>query len=549
MLEQIILARKMLAILKKGVSVGLLLGSHLFIGHLWASSKYVFGYLIIPVRGAQPQFNQGFSLYVPVWPLENYYPGRDFETGLPGTWMFANYKKPAPPHMYSDAEGGLGWWTNTRFPQLEPKFEIGGVGPNFSEIASGPDMGAGTWSKPRGKYAVAQLSPWLLFPPDEINLKAGQAGQLFGYGYMNLPLLPTKSTTDGQNVPTGGNCWTLFLNAKNFKGPVAFFLPYFWSHFGLTKPDLIGQLLDSRPMNPNMAIQMETHYIACAVAKASNGETYARIAPTSFPANSRQGSILVAQSVLYSKQALWNSVNRWFQGGLPSPTQFRPIGAFHRTFQGSGYSTWEISLKGPNGKDQKIPIDFTAFSKSFEPGPYGFGFRWSQSWVKQHNGLVTIPQYYQLKTNSRGKPMWEPIKKGNVPPGTGLKTIVWKTPKENPSKPLTTPFATDPTWQNPGPATGPYYAHLGDGTVVTYYWYKFEDQPALMHAGLTQSDRDQLQKKVELLQRYWTINKQYMAPPRLGSLASLDPGLIVHPPKRLGLGYVPIAVDQRLAKR
>ena len=145
--------------------------------------------------------------------------------------------------------------------------------------------------------------------------------------------------------------------------------------------------------------------------------------------------------------------------------------------------------------------------------------------------------------------MWEPIKKGNVPPGTGLKTIVWKTPKENPSKPLTTPFATDPTWQNPGPAAGPYYAHLGDGTLVTYYWYKFEDQPALMHAGLTQSDRDQLQKKVELLQRYWTINKQYMAPPRLGSLASLDPGLIVHPPKRLGLGYVPIAVDQRLAKR
>ena len=28
---------------------------------------------------------------------------------------------------------------------------------------------------------------------------------------------------------TGDHCWTLFLNTRNFKGPVTFFTTYFWS--------------------------------------------------------------------------------------------------------------------------------------------------------------------------------------------------------------------------------------------------------------------------------------------------------------------------------
>jgi hypothetical protein len=65
---------------------------------------------------------------------------------------------------------------------------MGGVGPNFSVIANGPGYGSGTWEKPRGQYGVAQLSPWLLMPLDGLNLKQGTSGELFGYGYLPLPL-------------------------------------------------------------------------------------------------------------------------------------------------------------------------------------------------------------------------------------------------------------------------------------------------------------------------------------------------------------------------
>jgi hypothetical protein len=69
------------------------------------------------------------------------------------------------------------------------------VGPNFSVIANGPGYGAGTWEKPRGQYGVAQLSPWLLMPLDGLNLKQGTSGELFGYGYLPLPLTNKKSAT------------------------------------------------------------------------------------------------------------------------------------------------------------------------------------------------------------------------------------------------------------------------------------------------------------------------------------------------------------------
>jgi len=64
----------------------------------------------------------------------------------------------------------------------------------------------------------------------------------------------------------GSNCWTLFLNTRTFKGPVAFFTPYFWSHGAVANPLLSGLLLDSRPTQPNRAVQMETQYIPSAQA-------------------------------------------------------------------------------------------------------------------------------------------------------------------------------------------------------------------------------------------------------------------------------------------
>ena len=80
--------------------------------------------------------------------------------------------------------------------------------------------------------------------------------------------------------------------------------------------------------------------------------------------------------------------------------------------------------------------------------------------------------------------------------------------------------------------------------MVTYYWYRFADQPALLNADLTIEEREKMQAKVEKLHRAWTMDRNYLAPPAVGTLADLDPAEIVTPPKVLEIGYVPIATRQ-----
>src|SRR4026209_3014496 len=71
------------------------------------------GYLLVPNEKVPETFNAGFSMYVAAWPLLRHYPGQRFQSGLPGTWMFAQYEGKGPTNLYSDIEGGLGWWRDT----------------------------------------------------------------------------------------------------------------------------------------------------------------------------------------------------------------------------------------------------------------------------------------------------------------------------------------------------------------------------------------------------------------------------------------------------
>jgi hypothetical protein len=144
------------------------------------------GYMLVGCDKVPKDFNAGFSLYAAAWPLLEHYPGHRFQTGLFGTWMHAQYEGEAPKDLYSDIEGGLGWWRDTRFPTETPKFIMGGVAVNFKEIANGPAHGAGNWKKPAGLYGVAQLTPWLLFPIDGLNIAQGTRGDLFGLSLIHI---------------------------------------------------------------------------------------------------------------------------------------------------------------------------------------------------------------------------------------------------------------------------------------------------------------------------------------------------------------------------
>lgn len=509
------------------------------------------GYLLVSTERVPANFNAGFSIYAAAWPLLERYPGHRFQTGLFGTWMHPQYEGKPPEKLYTDIEGGLGWWRDTRFATTTPKFIMGGVATNFSAWANGPGAGKGRdWDKPQGKYAVAQLSPWIVWPPDGLNLAQGTCGELFGYGYLPLPLADAKTTTAGKPIPTGDQCWTLFLNTKTFKGPVCFFTPYFWSESSLAEPKHAGLLLDSRPSDPNKAFQMETQYVPAMLGTDARGDTFARVAPMMFPVGADGRTVVLHRLTSYSRAALWDGVRAWFDGGEPVGGAMNPAGEFVQHFKPQGGSTWQIyGDKTP--KEQKPPMAWKSLATPIAPDPTTYGYQWNDAVAKRASmpggKVVRLPEYYRLRPDGKHG-QWAAVAPEEVPPETGLQNARMEPRQEGPQQPYDTPDAADSTWKRPGPAAGPFMSRLGDGSVVTYYWYRFADQPALLNADLTQEEREKMQAKVEKMHRLWTKDRDYLAPPTVGQLAELDPALIVRPPTGLEIGYVPIATRQERAK-
>ncbi len=509
------------------------------------------GYLIVGVNKVPKTYDAGFSVYVAAFPLVKDYPGDRFQTGLFGTWMFPTYDSARlKKGLYCDIEGGLGWWNDTRFATETPKFIMGGVALEFSAWANGPGAGKGRdWDNPTGLYGVAQLSPWVLWPPDGLNLEQGTCGQLFGYGYLPLPLIKAKSTTAGKNVPTGGNCWTLFLNTQNFKGPVAFFTPYFFSSPTVDSTHLAGLFLDARPVDPNKAIQMETQYIPSVQRADSKGDLYARMEPTSFPRGSQNESALMHRMTAYNRSALYDAVAAWLENSGPAASgAINPNGSIVHTFTGKGGSSWRIYADDAP-KEQRWPLDWSSMATPAALDSTTFGFRWNDKLVTKTNTkegpLMTLPEYYRLIKKDDGKPLWVAVEAKDVPAETGLAKGTFASTDE-PKEPYVTPDDKKSCWKTPGPVAGPFKAYPGDGTVVTYYWYRFADQPALLNADLTDAEREDLQKRVVKLHKQWKKDGEYLEPPHIGKLANIDPALIMTPPKGLEVGYVPIVTRQEL---
>src|SRR5665213_1478463 len=291
---------------------------------------------------------------------------------------------------------------------------------------------------------------------------------------------------------------------------------------------------------------METQYVPAALSVDDKGETFARIAPTSFPVGADGNTVVLHRLTSYNKKALFNGVKTWFDGGSPITGAINPDGAHVQTFLPTGRSTWQIYADN-TPKQKKVAMAWNSFATPIAPDPTTYGYKWNEQLVTKGSAptgaRVTLPEYYRLQTDGK-KPQWIAAKPADLPAGSGLAALTFDTPTEKAPEPYDTPESPQSSFKKPGPVAGPFKAHLGDGSVVTYYWYRFADQPALLNADLTAEEREKMQEKVEKLHRSWTKDRDYLAPPTVGNLADLDPAQLVVPPKGFEIGYVPIATRQ-----
>ena len=496
----------------------------------------------------------GYSFYAGVWPIMQQYPGPDnFQLGLPSTWLKPFFANEEPDDYYNTIEGGLGWWHDTRFATETPKFIMGGVAYNFNQWANGTGAGSSgllpdghrDWSEPGGKYGVAQLSPHLLWPPDGLNMEQGANGVFLGYGYHPLPLTDPMPQTNGLDFSTGNQCWTLFLNSSNFKGPVTFFLPTFWTETVLDDPNLEGLFFDSRSSDKNPAFAMEYASSPALIGTDNAGEYYARILPLVFPSTSDNRSEVIRDLKVYTKDAKWNAVESWFNGGGVPPTEFQVAASDNLLFTVDPYVDGQIGTE--NGNPFESPINYDFAEKVMNANQTVAGFEWDITVVNEGNGTFIMPEFYKLNQNNQ----WDPVSSSAVPASTGLLTNEPAITPRNEDIPYLTPLEPDchfqdpqSPWNSPGPVAGPFTVDLGDGSRLTYYWYRFIDQPSIIHANLPEVLRQNLQERVEKIHTHWHYTDEYLPAPSGGNLVALDPGLIVSPPAGMEIGYVPIVTRQ-----
>ncbi|MEN0005186.1 MAG: sialate O-acetylesterase [Bacteroidota bacterium] len=504
---------------------------------------------------SDPSFGAGYTMYSAAWPIFRNYPGpQHFQMGLTSSWMTTQRAGGEPDDFYTTIEGGLGWWHDTRFGTKVPKFIMGGVSYNFFAWANGPGAGRSDllangqrdWSTPGGKYGVAQLSNRLLWAPDGLNMAQSLNGEFLGYGYLPLPLTEVMTQTNGQAITTGNQCWTLFLNTTNFKGPATFFLPTFWTEPVLENPALEGLFLDTRPSDPNVAFGIEHAGSPALVSQDSEGNRYAKLERLQFPASNADNSMILNQITVYSKDALWNAMEAWFNGGATVSAGLISSGAYGVSFvDNGGAMAAEIS-----GGDlvHEIHLDYI---DNVQLTTNIMGFEYNLNAVFEKEGRFVLPEYFKLESDDE----WHYIQETEVPASTNLlEAVVPTTPRTEIT--YLTPLEPDCHWQDPngpwnspGPTAGPFQAEMGDGTTLTYYWYRFVDQPAIIHANLPNDIRDALQNRVEQIHANWSHKEEYLASPTIGEIATLDPNGIVEPPAGLEIGYVPIVTRQEKSAR
>ena len=495
-------------------------------------------------------YGAGYTLYSAAWPIFKNYPGpRDFQMGLAGCWLTTQRTGNEPDQFYTTIEGGLGWWHDTRFGTKVPKFIMGGVSHNFYAWANGPGAGRSgllsngqrDWSSPGGKYGVAQLSNRLLWAPDGLNMAQSLNGEFLGYGYSPLPITEPMDQTNGVDVRTGNQCWTLFLNSTNFKGPATFFLPTFWTEPVLNDPSLEGLYFDSRPSEPNVGFGIEHAGSPALMSEDENGNKFAKIEQLQFPVSNDDNSMLLNQISVYSQDAFWSDMESWFNGGAAVPPSQMQSGSLGVPFTNNG-GAMAGEIRG-GGEEFSIDLNYI---DNIQLNANIMGFEYDLNTVYEKDGNFILPEYFQLDSDER----WRPIDAESVPPSTNLiDTEVRLSPRTEIT--YLTPIEPDCQWQdpngpwnNPGPAAGPFTTEMGDGTTLTYYWYRFIDQPSIVHANLPEDIRQLMQQRVELIHSNWKHTDNYYADPEIGNLATLDPGGIVQPPAGMEIGYVPIVTRQ-----
>jgi hypothetical protein len=268
---------------------------------------------------------------------------------------------------------------------------------------------------------------------------------------------------------------------------------------------------------------MEINTVPRFDGKDAQGVVYSKIPKLQFPVDGQGRAFLVQDVTYYSKAALYDSFKAWRNGGPACSGGFDEKGA------------WKSTLTTRTTRYDQDRKKMTGVERVFDTKVYE-GNVWGLEWFNSDiSPKGVFPQYFKHVGEERVA-----VAAADVPAETQLRAKEFKLAGRG--VPYTSP--TTGAWRQPGPKRGSFTVKLADGSLVTYSWYRFVDQPSFQQYDWSEEKKAALQAFVEKIHANWPVDRDYMAPPSSGTLVALDPALLVTPPKGLEAGYVPIVTHQ-----
>jgi len=190
-------------------------------------------------------------------------------------------------------------------------------------------------------------------------------------------------------------------------------------------------------------------------------------------------------------------VKAWRQGGPAYSGRFDARGA------------WKPKLTTRTTRYDQAGKRITGVEQVFDTRIFE-GNVWGLQWFTNDvSPKGVFPEYYKHVGDQRIV-----VPAASVPSETKLQSHGFE--QAGAGEPYTSPAVG--AWTQPGPASGPFTARLADGSVVTYAWYRFIDQPSFQQYHWTSEKKANLQAFVEKLHSNWPIDRDYMPPPGRGEL-------------------------------
>ena len=400
----------------------------------------------------------------------------NFQIGLASTWITPdnsdNKDRPLAPEgtlartwpergptwdsVFQTVEGGLGYWAGNHFRYGPPKFSM-----NATPQCYDYEVGSPGWSffysneaLPDDRLGIAQLSNRLLIPPDALPFQGHPNGEFLGYTWMALPF--TDPTTG--DPPTGDQSWTCFLSTANFKGPIAYYIPETWSKIGklFHYPFIYGRGLDARPGIMGGGA-MEINTVPRFDSLDARGEVYSKIPRLQFPVDAQGRTYLVQDVTYYSKAALSTRSRRGETAAPPAR-----VDSTTRGMEVDTDDSHDSLRPGRQANGRRREASSTPGSSRATSG--------ACNGSERHQSQGPVPAILQAGRRRTRRRAGRGRAGGNAVPDAGVRA------GQDRAQPYTSP--TTGAWSRPGPKRGPFTAKLTDGSVVTYSWYRFVDQPS-----------------------------------------------------------------------